>query len=124
MRFTLSDAPVDVIACHCETCRRWSGYLWGALRVPRHDISITGDTLRWWHASAAASRGFCTDCGSSLFFDKQEASYIGVAPGALDDSTGLMTTAHICIAEAGDYEAIAADVPQAAGPDTPRGNKR
>ena len=93
VRFRLTEATTDVIACHCETCRRWSGYLWGAVHALQNALVIeAGDTLAWWVSSNLAERGFCRHCGSSLFYRRHDADRISIAPGALDAPTGLATT--------------------------------
>ena len=67
---------------------------------------LSQDTLGWYDASAAARRGFCTRCGSTLFWDGVGRDYISIAAGSLDDSAGLKIACHICTAEKGSYYAI------------------
>ena len=115
--FRLMTQPTDVIACHCKTCRRVSGYYWAATHVARTALVIDSDeTLAWWASSDIAERGFCNRCGSSLFYRLHDADRISVAPGALDGPTGLATAAHICCAEAGDYYRLDDGLPCHSGP--------
>lgn len=77
-------------ACHCGMCRRWTG---GPL------LSVNCEDLRWegeptfYQASEWAERGFCSQCGSSLFWRiTSEGKYQGVTSvtlGSLDDQEGL-----------------------------------
>ncbi|MGB7758019.1 MAG: GFA family protein, partial [Salinisphaera sp.] len=107
-----------VIACHCETCRRWSGYFWAATHAGRDALVVeAGDTLAWWPSSDIAERGFCSHCGSSLFYRRYDADRVSVAPGALATPTHLITAAHICVAEAADYYALEPGTARFAGPD-------
>lgn len=107
IRFRLIGEPTDVVGCHCQTCRRWSGVYWAATHIARDALIIDADaTLTWWASSAIAERGFCSQCGSSLFYRCHDADHVSVAPGALDGPTGLETMAHIFCAEAGDYYPI------------------
>ena len=118
VRFRVEAEPTDVIVCHCQTCRRWSGYFWGATHVSREALSIeAGDTLTWWASSDLAERGFCSPCGSSLFYRRHDVDRISIAPGALELPTGLATTRHICVAEAGDYYDLDSSIPQNSGPE-------
>lgn len=120
VRFHLTSAPTDVVACHCESCRRWSGYYWAATHVARDALVMAADeTLTWWASSDIAERGFCSRCGSSLFYRRHGVDRVSVAPGALSKPTGLAITAHICVAEAGDYYAIDPEAAQSPGVDTP-----
>lgn len=61
------------------------------------------DQLRWYHSSKKARRGFCSRCGSSLFWDRFDASTLGIAAGALNQPTGLRTLTHIYTEDLADY---------------------
>ena len=53
--------------------------------------------LRWIdspNSDAGARRGFCGECGSSLFWDPPARDTISIAAGTLDGPTGLSTAAH------------------------------
>jgi len=56
--------------CHCTQCQKahaaafvtWAGF-------PEEKVNIYGDNrLKWYKSSAEAERGFCSECGSTLFF--------------------------------------------------------
>jgi hypothetical protein len=62
--------------------------------------------LRWIESrdsDSRARRGFCGECGSSLFWDAHERDVISVAAGGLDGPTGLRVLAHVHVSEAGDH---------------------
>jgi hypothetical protein len=62
--------------------------------------------LRWIdspRSDAHARRGFCAECGSSLFWDAPDRPTVSIAAGTVDGSTGLRTTAHWFVSQAGDY---------------------
>jgi hypothetical protein len=62
--------------------------------------------LRWIdspRSDAHARRGFCAECGSSLFWDAPDRLTVSIAAGTVDGSTGLRTTAHWFVSQAGDY---------------------
>lgn len=103
------DANNDLNACHCGQCRRWSGHVWAAI-VPR-SLTITGQP-KWYRASDFARRGFCGECGSSMFWQRDGSDVIDVAAGALDAPTGLRLLGHIFVADKGDYYDIADGLPQ------------
>lgn len=116
VRFTLRGPLSDVIACHCQTCRRLSGYYWAATRAAWADLVIdSAQGLAWYESSASANRAFCRQCGSTLFFRQHESAEVSIAPGALDDASALSTIAHICTAEAGGYYPLPDDVACHAG---------
>ncbi|MEI2806100.1 GFA family protein [Albidovulum sp.] len=100
-----ADPPLrEIVACHCGQCRRWSGHVWAATSVPLDRFRLTAEaTLRWFASSAAARRGFCTRCGSSLFWQPAHEDRIAIAAGALDATDGLRLVRHIHTGDAGDY---------------------
>lgn len=67
----------SVGACHCSTCRRWGG---GPLLAVEcgSDVQVRGERyVSVYDSSDWAERGFCTKCGSHLFYRlKQDGSYI------------------------------------------------
>jgi hypothetical protein len=60
-------------------------------------------------------RGFCVECGSSLFFEEEGGERVSIAAGSLDEPQGLRIVAHIFASEAGDYYPIDNSVPVSAG---------
>ena len=71
-----------------------------------HLILLEDVALRWVSGPASdtdARRGFCADCGSSLFWDAPGRDTVSIAAGTLDEPTGLRTAAHVYVGQAGDY---------------------
>jgi hypothetical protein len=103
-----TDAPLrDVVICHCVECRRWHGGPCGYTAAPRDALRLrAADALRWIdspESDAHARRGFCGECGSSLFWDSPDRETISIAAGTLDEPTGLKTIAQIHTRSPGDY---------------------
>ncbi len=112
VRYEISGPLRDVIVCHCHECRRWHGHVCAATAVRREQLTVTGSELRWFdspRSDAGARRGFCTACGSSLFWDAPERPTVSIAAGTLDEPTGLRTIAHIHTAQKGDYYELPED---------------
>lgn len=94
----------DVNICHCSQCRKTSGHVWAATAVPTDKLEfLRDDGLKWFASSDTGCRGFCETCGSSLFWQRQGADYVAIAPGSLDGPTGLKVMNHIFVADKGDY---------------------
>lgn len=102
--------------CHCEQCRKWSGHFLVGTDVPRSAVTVNGsDKVTWYHSSEKVRRGFCSICGSSLFFDpvdRGKHDWTSIAMGAFDKPTGTALAIHIFTAEKGDYYDIADGLPQ------------
>lgn len=100
-------------ACHCPQCRKQSGHFWASTGVSRAALTILGaDNLTWFRSSEKARRGFCSTCGSALFWDPVDRDTIAVAMGAFDPPTGTRLGMHIHVAGKGDYYDIADGLPQ------------
>ncbi len=102
-------------ACHCGQCRRQSGHLWASTVTHQDNLSFTAsDTLGWYCASDIAKRGFCSACGSFLFWQHNDEDTIAISVGSLNEPTGLKLAQHIFVADKGDYYDIQDDLPQRA----------
>ena len=100
-------------ACHCSRCRKHTGHFEAGTDVPRSAVTIKGeDKLTWFHSSEKVRRGFCSICGSSLFFDPLHLDWIGIMMGAFDTPTNTRLAMHIFVADKGDYYDIADGLPQ------------
>lgn len=57
--------------CHCTMCRKNAGsafVTWVGLEEHQCRIDDPQHLLQWYQSSAEGQRGFCKQCGSTLFF--------------------------------------------------------
>ncbi len=70
VRFVVELPTLWSAHCHCTLCQRAHGaplVTW--VGVDCGSFSLTGDNpVRWYESSEDSRRGFCADCGSTLFF--------------------------------------------------------
>jgi hypothetical protein len=100
-------------------CRRQSGHFVAGVGAKRADFRMTGEEkLTWYQSSSFARRGFCSACGSILFWD-DGSDRIGISMGSLDQPTGLRLARHIFVEDKADYYEIDDSLPKFAGLDTP-----
>lgn len=113
VRFTASGPLRGVIYCHCSQCRKQSGHYYAATNVADEDLEVEGaENITWYEASSFARRGFCSVCGSALFWKHKELSETSVMAGAFESPSGLSGEAHIFVADKGDYYEIADGLPR------------
>ncbi len=115
VRYQITGPRRDIINCHCENCRRTHGHFAAYTSVAtQHLVFISQQSLQWYHdRSPDTYRGFCSECGASLFWDARDGNNkMAVSAGTLDAGHGLKTIAHIYVGEAGDYYEISDDLPQ------------
>jgi len=113
--FELSGKLRDVVACHCGQCRKTSGHYCAATSGPTPQLNLRQSKgLSWYRSSDVARRGFCKECGSSLFYQLDDEGRTSVGAGTLDGATGVRTTKHIYVKDKGDYYDIACQASQIA----------
>jgi len=111
--FTVEGSLNPPDGCHCTICRKHSGHYFSGTDVKREAVTIIGeDSITWYQSSETVRRGFCSTCGSSLFFDPPKRDWIGIAMGAFDTPTNTKLGVHIFVADKGDYYDIADGLPQ------------
>ena len=111
--FEVTGALPPPNACHCSQCRRQSGHFWVSSDIARASLTIRGeDRLTWFRSSEQVRRGFCSTCGSFLFWDPDGKDTVAVSMGAFDPPTDTKMTMHIFVADKGDYYDIADGLPQ------------
>ncbi len=106
--FQLRGSLDDVIACHCNQCRKQTGNYWASTHTADSDLVFEKKkTLIWYRASKKAQRGFCNACGSTLFWKTDGSTATSVCVGSIDGKSGLTLGGHIYVDDAGDYYEIA-----------------
>ena len=120
VRYVLDGPLRPVAVCHCTQCRKTSGHVVAATRVPKSGLHLEADaTLAWYASTPGVRRGFCGKCGGNLFWERVESPTVSVMAGTLDGPSGLKIDRHIYVADKGDYDAIPDDVPSFPGDDAP-----
>jgi hypothetical protein len=118
VRYEVQGPLRNVINCHCSKCRRTHGHLAAYTSVRREYLLLTRQGGLKWYRSVTdetpnVHRGFCKECGSSLFWDpKGIGDNIAISAGSLDSTTGLKTIGHVWVSQAGNYYEITDDLPR------------
>jgi hypothetical protein len=113
VRFKTTGKLRDVVACHCSQCRKQTGLYYAATNVLVGGLAIEGeDRITWYRASSSARRGFCSVCGSALFWAADGADEISIMAGLFDEPTELKLSHHIYCADKGDFYEITDGLPQ------------
>ena len=112
VHYEATGALRDVVVCHCRMCRKAHGHV-GAYTASARDALrlVEARGLKWYRSSAQARRGFCSECGATLFWDGDGRDTMSIAAGTLDEPTGLATVLQIHVASAGDYYPVDASTP-------------
>ena len=69
-------------ACHCTMCRKWGG-LWMAVECS--NVSFDGEAKpTTYDSSDIADRGFCSNCGTHIFFKSKRNDQYYIPVGLFD----------------------------------------
>ncbi|MAY63044.1 MAG: aldehyde-activating protein [Rhizobiales bacterium] len=113
VRFHTRGRLREVLACHCSQCRRQTGLYYAATSVSNDRLTVEGsDGVTWYPATAQAERGFCSRCGSALFWRFQGEPDTSILAGAFDQPSGLAIACHVYCADKADFYEITDGLPQ------------
>ncbi len=98
VRFSIRGKLRSITVCHCAMCRRACTSVGAYTACAPDAIAISGSKLRWYRSSPIARRGFCTRCGSQLFWEPIDGDHVSVSLGSLDEPSELLVGEHIFVA--------------------------
>jgi hypothetical protein len=85
VKITANTINPKFTVCHCDSCRGWGGAPFFAVQCGT-DVVIEGeDKITVFDSSAWASRGFCTQCGTHLFYQLKESGAYNMSVGIFSD---------------------------------------
>jgi len=112
--FTAEDVQTDINSCHCGMCRRWNGGPAFATSVGK--VTFEGEeNITRYHSSESAERGFCSRCGTNLFFRLKEQDHYVMWMGSFDDQTPFNLAGEIFIDAKPPAYSLAGDHPRLTG---------
>ena len=89
VKITATKINPNFTVCHCETCRVWGGAPFFAVQCGT-DVKITGnEKVKIYKSSPWASRGFCSDCGTHLFYQLDKTGEYNMPVGMFSNLKGL-----------------------------------
>ena len=123
VRYEVSGKPLGTMLCHCRMCQRFSG-------APMlENTTFSADVFRFtkgepkvYQSSKIAERGFCPDCGSSIFYRGRIGywkDWIVLATASLDEPRNFPPTYHLGIESSLPWLKILDDLPRTTCRDSP-----
>lgn len=106
----------DVLNCHCAMCRKLhaSAFRTRAKVATRDWKTLTGEEfIKFYESSPGERKGFCSECGSSLFtkFDANP-DVLGFPLGTLDTDPEVKATRHVFVGSKAPWFDITDELPQ------------
>ena len=115
IRYELSSELHGTTHCHCCMCRKAHGAAFATHGgVPKSDLRMLAgaDLLRQYRSSPTTTRSFCGQCGSQLFWQKDDEDWVAVSLGTLDTSFEPRKQRHIHVGSKATWFAIHDEWPQ------------
>lgn len=113
-RFTLPGPMGEVGACHCTQCRKLSGHYSASFDAEEAALDWQARNVAEYVTPGGGQRGYCPDCGSSLYFRAKDGGF-SVEAGCIANPTGGRLASHIFVADKGDYYTLDDGLPQFPG---------
>ena len=107
VEITAKAMPTSVGACHCSMCRTWGG---GPLMAVDcgDEVAFSGqENIGTYSSSDWAERGFCTQCGTHLFYRLKQGNNHFMPVGLFDAESKLHFEHQVFIDEKPAYYAFA-----------------
>ncbi|EOH93160.1 GFA family protein [Enterococcus pallens] len=103
VQITIPDISQEITVCHCHMCQKFFGSPFLSLQELASDqFTLKGEeSVHRYSSSPWAERGFCKNCGSSLFYHALEGGYFFPA-GLFEKITGTITE-EICYDNKPDF---------------------
>jgi len=118
VKYQLLSRPKALSHCHCSQCRKSHGAAFASYgSVLRSDLRIVqgAGSLQSYRSSESVLRQFCGQCGSSLFWSRDQGEYadwISIALGTLDTPFTADKQKHIQVAFKASWYEIQDNWPQ------------
>ncbi len=106
--FTAVPENDEAGACHCGMCQHWAGGI-SIMRSCTELSIVKGEALGIYNSSEWGERGFCRECGSSLFWRAKEGQHSSIAAAAFDNHDRVRLTTEIFYDRKPDFYALAND---------------
>lgn len=86
VRFHVTELQDNPHLCYCRMCQKATGNLFAALIGVRHQhLTWTRGEPARFRSSGQVDRGYCAQCGSSLFYHNVEGEHVSLSIGAFDE---------------------------------------
>lgn len=97
VQISVKASKIDMGACHCQTCRKWSGGPFLEVECGS-DVVIEGyENIGTYDSSSWAQRGFCKICGTHLFLKSNASGEYGIPPGLFENDSDIQFNRQVFI---------------------------
>jgi len=103
VKIDVSNVNPKFTVCHCDTCRNWGGGPFFAVQCGT-EVEIKGtEKVTEYNSSSWASRGFCSNCGTHLFYRLNQNGSYNMPVGLFTKVNNLVMTMQYFSDQRPDY---------------------
>lgn len=103
VKVTANAMSHNVGACNCTMCRKWTGGPLMAVDCGSDVVFDGEENVKTYDSSAWAERGFCSNCGSHLFYKLKANNQYIIPVGLFDNAENMIFDHQVFIDEKPDY---------------------
>ncbi len=107
VKITANNINPKFTACHCDTCRQWGGGPFFAVQCGTEVEFEGSENIQEYQSSAWASRAFCKNCGTHLYYRLLKANAYNMPVGIFSNIQGLVMDMQYFIDKRPDYYCFA-----------------
>jgi len=115
--FEVAKVPETFGACHCTMCRTWGGGPWLAADCGTQVQFKGEDHISRYDSSQWAQRGFCSKCGTHLYYYLKQQKQFIISLGTIKDPGPLKFVDEVFVDEQPDYYCFANETKKLTGPE-------
>ena len=117
IHITVVNMPGTVGACHCGMCRKWGGGPFMEVDCGSN-VSFEGaENISVFDSSDWADRGFCSKCGSHLFYRIRESQQYMMPVGLFDNDKSFVFDRQVFVDEKPSFYSFANETDDMTGPE-------
>lgn len=100
-KVTITATPneLHVGPCHCESCRRWASGPFFAIDCKNQVVIKGQEWIKTYDSSDWADRGFCSECGTNLFYRLKGQNHYMFAVGLFTEQSDFVMDHQVFIDE-------------------------
>lgn len=119
VRFEVSPPTKWCAHCHCSLCRRAHGagfVTWFGVETSAFNLVAGSDVISWYQSTPQARRGFCSRCGSTIFFESERwPDEVHIALAHMDGPIDRAPRAHVFYDSRVDWIDLGDELPHFGG---------
>jgi len=120
VRFEVTPPTKWCAHCHCSLCRRAHGaafVTWFGVDRTAFELVAGADALSWYQSTPEARRGFCSQCGSTIFFESERwADEVHIALAHMEGPIDRSPQAHVFYDTHVDWVELGDELSRRGGP--------